>query len=150
MCMCVSACVRALEPINTLPSVFVLGTARGQLETTVAEEKQFNPRLTKDLDTFVDIMAHLNLAPPKFIGKLSSQRVRARASAFLMHTHSAHCALRVDDGDDGQPKRGVLRCTLLFVAFSIMLRTHWALNSRFTRRRRRRRRGVHYFILSNP
>lgn len=50
--------------------VFVFNLVlRGQLETTVGEEKQFNPRLTKDVDTFVDIMGHLNLAPPKFIGK---------------------------------------------------------------------------------
>lgn len=50
--------------------VFVYFLAiRGQLETTVGEEKQFNPRLSKDLDTFIDIMDHLNLAPPKFIGK---------------------------------------------------------------------------------
>lgn len=42
---------------------------RGQLETTVAEEKQFNPRLSKDIDTFVNIMENLNLAYPKMIGE---------------------------------------------------------------------------------
>lgn len=43
---------------------------RGQLETTVAEEKKYNPRLSKDVDTFVDIMENLNLAYPKMIGEL--------------------------------------------------------------------------------
>lgn len=43
---------------------------RGQLESSVGEEKRFNPRLTKDIDTFVDIMEHLNLPKPKMIGKL--------------------------------------------------------------------------------
>lgn len=48
---------------------FYLCTCRGQLESSVAEEKRFNPRLTKDIDTFVDIMEHLNLPKPKMIGK---------------------------------------------------------------------------------
>lgn len=43
---------------------------RGQMETTVAEEKQYNPRLSKDIDTFVQIMENLNLPKPKMIGKL--------------------------------------------------------------------------------
>lgn len=47
--------------------------ARGQLETTVGEEKKFNPRLTKDLETFVEIMDNLDLPPPKLIGKLCSR-----------------------------------------------------------------------------
>lgn len=42
---------------------------RGQTETSVAEEKRFNPRLTKDLDTFIGIMENLNLPYPKMIGK---------------------------------------------------------------------------------
>lgn len=42
---------------------------RGQLESTVGEEKLYNPRLTKDIDTFVQIMDNLNLPTPKMIGK---------------------------------------------------------------------------------
>lgn len=42
---------------------------RGQLESSVAEEKRYNPRLTKDIDAFVEIMANLNLPKPKMIGK---------------------------------------------------------------------------------
>jgi hypothetical protein len=42
---------------------------RGMLETSVAEEKKFNPRLTKTIDEFVDIMNNLNLPYPKQIGK---------------------------------------------------------------------------------
>lgn len=43
---------------------------RGQLESSVAEEKRYNPRLSKDIDTFVEIMENLNLPKPKMIGKL--------------------------------------------------------------------------------
>lgn len=39
--------------------------------TTVAEEKKFNPRLSKDIETFVNIMDNLNLPRPKMIGELS-------------------------------------------------------------------------------
>ncbi|XP_017876486.1 persulfide dioxygenase ETHE1, mitochondrial [Ceratina calcarata] len=41
----------------------------GRTVTTVAEEKAFNPRLTKSLDEFVEIMKNLNLAYPKMIDK---------------------------------------------------------------------------------
>lgn len=39
----------------------------GQTASTVAEERQFNPRLTKSLDEFVHIMNNLNLPKPKKI-----------------------------------------------------------------------------------
>lgn len=42
--------------------------ASGQTASTVAEERQFNPRLTKSLDEFVHIMNNLNLPKPKKIG----------------------------------------------------------------------------------
>lgn len=48
---------------------------RGQTETTVGEEKQFNPRLSKDIDTFVNIMENLNLAYPKMIGEWSMEDI---------------------------------------------------------------------------
>ncbi|XP_076662760.1 persulfide dioxygenase ETHE1, mitochondrial [Andrena cerasifolii] len=41
----------------------------GRTVTTVAEEKAFNPRLTKSLNEFVDIMSNLNLPRPKMIDK---------------------------------------------------------------------------------
>ncbi|KZC05125.1 Protein ETHE1, mitochondrial [Dufourea novaeangliae] len=41
----------------------------GRTMTTVAEEKAFNPRLTKSLNEFVDIMNNLNLPYPKMIDK---------------------------------------------------------------------------------
>lgn len=41
---------------------------RGQLASTVIEEKTYNPRLTKDIEAFVDIMENLNLPKPKMIG----------------------------------------------------------------------------------
>ncbi|XP_063704919.1 persulfide dioxygenase ETHE1, mitochondrial-like [Culicoides brevitarsis] len=58
------------ERIFTLPDYFKLFPAhdyKGFSETTVGEEKKYNPRLSKDLDTFVQIMDNLNLPLPKFI-----------------------------------------------------------------------------------
>ena len=40
----------------------------GRTVTTVAEEKKLNPRLTKSLEDFVEIMKNLNLPYPKMIG----------------------------------------------------------------------------------
>ena len=59
--------------IFTLPANFRLYPAHdysGRTVTTVAEEKAFNPRLSKSLNEFVDIMNNLNLAYPKMIGTL--------------------------------------------------------------------------------
>lgn len=58
------------ERIFTLPENFRFFPAhdyKGNMETSVAEEKQYNPRLTKDIDGFVEIMANLNLPYPKMI-----------------------------------------------------------------------------------
>ncbi|KAI1303068.1 Persulfide dioxygenase ETHE1 -like protein, mitochondrial [Halotydeus destructor] len=40
---------------------------KGRTVTTVGEEKQFNPRLTKSRDEFIKIMENLNLEYPKMI-----------------------------------------------------------------------------------
>merc|ERR1712183_35615 len=56
--------------ILALPENTVLYPAhdyKGQTATTVGEEKQFNPRLTKKEEEFIDIMGNLNLAYPKKI-----------------------------------------------------------------------------------
>ena len=42
---------------------------RGQTETSVAEEKEFNPRLSQTLEDFVETMENLNLPYPKQIGE---------------------------------------------------------------------------------
>ncbi|XP_058448292.1 persulfide dioxygenase ETHE1, mitochondrial isoform X2 [Malaya genurostris] len=58
------------ERIFSLPDNYRLFPAHdynGNMETSVAEEKQYNPRLTKDVDTFVEIMANLNLPYPSKI-----------------------------------------------------------------------------------
>lgn len=47
----------------------------GILDTTVLEEKTFNPRLTKTKEEFVEIMNNLNLAYPAQIGN----------NSFIMH-----------------------------------------------------------------
>lgn len=48
---------------------------RGQLETSVGEEKEFNPRLTQTLEEFVEIMENLNLPYPKQIGELKNKTI---------------------------------------------------------------------------
>merc|ERR1712123_65786 len=56
--------------ILTMPDNTVLYPAhdyKGQTATTVGEEKQFNPRLTKTEEEFVTLMGNLNLAYPKKI-----------------------------------------------------------------------------------
>lgn len=67
--------------VNKVFSIFL----RGQLETTVAEEKEFNPRLSKSLEEFVEIMKNLNLPYPKKIGesKVVVQFVPSRHSVDL-------------------------------------------------------------------
>lgn len=45
--------------------------------TTVGEEKKFNPRLSKDVDTFVQIMDNLNLPRPKMMGTLNIDGITA-------------------------------------------------------------------------
>uniref|UniRef100_A0A182JJL5 Persulfide dioxygenase ETHE1, mitochondrial n=1 Tax=Anopheles atroparvus TaxID=41427 RepID=A0A182JJL5_ANOAO len=60
------------ERIFTLPENYRLFPAhdyKGNLETTVAEEKRYNPRLTKDIEAFVELMNNLNLPYPKMIDK---------------------------------------------------------------------------------
>ncbi|XP_037806598.1 persulfide dioxygenase ETHE1, mitochondrial [Lucilia sericata] len=56
--------------IFTLPDNYRIYPAhdyKGQMESSVWEEKQYNPRLTKSLEEFVEIMNNLNLPYPKKI-----------------------------------------------------------------------------------
>jgi len=56
--------------ILSLPDEFLLYPAhdyKGQTQTSVGEEKKFNPRLTKTEAEFVELMGNLNLAYPKKI-----------------------------------------------------------------------------------
>ncbi|XP_061397431.1 persulfide dioxygenase ETHE1, mitochondrial [Musca vetustissima] len=58
--------------IFTLPENFRIYPAhdyKGQMESSVFEEKKYNPRLTKSLEEFINIMDNLNLAYPKKIDK---------------------------------------------------------------------------------
>lgn len=58
--------------ILSLPDNFTLYPAhdyKGIMETTVAEEKKYNPRLTKSLTEFVEIMNNLNLPYPSQLDK---------------------------------------------------------------------------------
>uniref|UniRef100_A0A2M4ALV5 Persulfide dioxygenase ETHE1, mitochondrial n=1 Tax=Anopheles triannulatus TaxID=58253 RepID=A0A2M4ALV5_9DIPT len=60
------------DRIFTLPENFRLFPAhdyKGNMETTVAEEKRYNPRLTKDIEAFAELMGNLNLPYPKMIDK---------------------------------------------------------------------------------
>lgn len=45
-------------------------SVQGFLQTSVGEEKKYNPRLTKSLEEFVYIMKNLKLSYPKQIGSL--------------------------------------------------------------------------------
>lgn len=57
--------------IFKLPDNFKLYPAHdynGRMVTTVAEERTYNPRLTKSLEEFIKIMNNLNLPYPKMIG----------------------------------------------------------------------------------
>ncbi|KAJ8683474.1 hypothetical protein QAD02_019266 [Eretmocerus hayati] len=58
--------------IFALPGNFKLYPAHdynGRTVTTVAEERAYNPRLTKSLEEFIKIMENLNLPYPKMIDK---------------------------------------------------------------------------------
>ncbi|XP_071782710.2 persulfide dioxygenase ETHE1, mitochondrial [Centroberyx gerrardi] len=55
------------QKIFTLPNQCLIYPAhdyKGQTVSTVGEERRFNPRLTKNLEEFVDIMNNLNLPKP--------------------------------------------------------------------------------------
>ncbi|KAL3277380.1 hypothetical protein HHI36_012729 [Cryptolaemus montrouzieri] len=56
----------------TLPEetqVYPAHDYKGMMSSTIAEESKFNPRLTKSLKDFVDIMNNLNLGYPKQIDR---------------------------------------------------------------------------------
>ncbi|XP_040901129.1 persulfide dioxygenase ETHE1, mitochondrial [Toxotes jaculatrix] len=58
------------QKIFTLPDQCLIYPAHdylGQTASTVGEERKFNPRLTKSLEEFVDIMNNLNLPKPNKI-----------------------------------------------------------------------------------
>ncbi|XP_026226799.1 persulfide dioxygenase ETHE1, mitochondrial-like isoform X5 [Anabas testudineus] len=58
------------EKIFTLPDMCLIYPAHdylGRTASTVGEERKFNPRLTKNLEEFVNIMNNLNLPKPKKI-----------------------------------------------------------------------------------
>lgn len=58
--------------IFTLPPHYTLFPAhdyKGLTATTVAEEKIYNPRLTKSEPEFIELMNNLNLPYPKMIGE---------------------------------------------------------------------------------
>ncbi|XP_070691580.1 persulfide dioxygenase ETHE1, mitochondrial [Pempheris klunzingeri] len=58
------------QKIFTLPDHCLVYPAHdylGQTASTVGEERRFNPRLTKSLEEFVEIMKNLNLPKPKKI-----------------------------------------------------------------------------------
>lgn len=59
------------EQILSLPDDYFLFPAhdyQGQTVTTVKEEKEFNPRLSKNLSDFIEIMNNLKLPYPHQIG----------------------------------------------------------------------------------
>lgn len=65
---------------------------KGQTSTTVAEEKMFNPRLTKSIDEFIDIMSKLNLSYPKLIGNYKSNFIYSK---YLINVFSITYSLQI-------------------------------------------------------
>lgn len=61
----------------------IYSSSSGQTVSTVGEERKFNPRLTKSLEEFVDIMNNLNLPKPAKIG------IRHSALAVSLHYNSS-------------------------------------------------------------
>lgn len=58
--------------IFTLPDstlVYPAHDYKGMMVSSIGEEKQYNPRLTKSKDEFINIMSNLNLAYPKQIDR---------------------------------------------------------------------------------
>lgn len=89
---------------------------RGQLESTVAEEKELNPRLSKTLEEFVEIMDNLNLPYPKKIGKLCLVSFDTSVLfGFDLHWNRisslpTHCNQRDEREDDGLTRRFSFSC----------------------------------------
>lgn len=50
-------------------TVLHLFCVSGRMASSVGEERKFNPRLTKTMEEFADIMNNLNLPNPKKMGK---------------------------------------------------------------------------------
>uniref|UniRef100_A0A0M3IFX2 Lactamase_B domain-containing protein n=1 Tax=Ascaris lumbricoides TaxID=6252 RepID=A0A0M3IFX2_ASCLU len=63
------------EKILSLPDDFAIYPGhdyKGLTQSSVAEEKKFNPRLTKNLDEFTEVMKNLKLSYPAQIGSFIS------------------------------------------------------------------------------
>jgi len=65
------------------------------MDTSVMEEKQFNPRLSKTKVEFVEIMNNLNLPYPKQIGEVYFNNLRFNLffKKFLMFKQIKLCQL---------------------------------------------------------
>ena len=89
LCHCFLTCLIVINLIFNLFS--------GQTVSTVGEEKQFNPRLTKTKEEFIKIMEELNLPYPKAIGLcyfiLCSREVAdsRMAGIFIRDKACFHC-----------------------------------------------------------
>lgn len=86
------------EKIFTLPRNYRLYPAHdydGRTVTTVAEEKALNPRLSKSLEQFVEIMNNLSLPYPKMLGEFSSN---AFIIVFILYRHNCSHVKFMSDG----------------------------------------------------
>lgn len=63
--MTIKVYVNKINDIKINQEIFKIGFT----QTSVEEEKKYNPRLTKPLPEFVKIMDNLNLPYPKMIGE---------------------------------------------------------------------------------
>lgn len=69
----------------------------GQTVTTVWEEKQFNPRLTKSLEEFIHLMNNLNLPYPKKIGEYKMNESNVNVDFFLFLNFHTLCRTTNED-----------------------------------------------------
>lgn len=95
--------------VFTLPGEFFVYPAhdyKGRTRSTISEEKNFNPRLTKSEDEFVEIMTNLNLPYPKMLDiAVPANRVCGVYEAKPRQSLASHVDEPVTQPDVANPVR---------------------------------------------
>jgi hypothetical protein len=84
--------VRKLRTVQVFPA----HDYKGRTSSTIGEEKQHNPRLSKSMEEFVQIMANLNLPYPKKIGErscIADSTSKSLGGASIFHVELRDFAL---------------------------------------------------------
>uniref|UniRef100_A0A3B4UB40 Persulfide dioxygenase ETHE1, mitochondrial n=1 Tax=Seriola dumerili TaxID=41447 RepID=A0A3B4UB40_SERDU len=91
------------QKIFTLPDRCLVYPAHdylGQTVSTVGEERKFNPRLTKSLEEFVNIMNNLNLPKPKKIGIKKKHLILSNFMSRSVYQHNSNSLAKTFQGCD--------------------------------------------------